>query len=366
MFALSFRRFFHRSSLAVISLVCGSSLRAEEEGKQPTSVAVQVTKVARTTLQARVTAYGTVETALPGMAGSSAGGARLAAASSGLVVAVKSVEGAHVEQGAVIVQLDANAADAAVRRAEAAFSVAEKASARQGQLQAAEGTSARAMQEAEEKLAIARAELATAKFQQTQLAIRSPLTGTLVSLRVKPGEWLDVGKEIGEVIDNDRLMITAQVPAAEASALHEGQASTVYARLGINERPVSQATVQYVAPQVTSGMNTVVVHLSLPKSSGLRSGQFVAVRVITEEKANRLAVPRESVYTNGDGESTLSVVEGDIAKQRTVQVGLRDGNLVEVSGEGLADGMTVVTLGSYALPKETKVRIISGTKEATK
>ena len=47
-----------------------------------------------------------------------------------------------------------------------------------------------------------------------------------------------------------------------------------------------------------------------------------------------------------------------------MKTGLRDGDLVEVEGDGVTEGATVVTLGSYALPKETKVRVMKGqTKE---
>ena len=115
----------------------------------------------------------------------------------------------------------------------------------------------------------------------------------------------------------------------------------------------------YVSPQVDAKTATVLVRVSVPPESGLRSGQFVHVRVITEERAGKLAVPREAVYTDHDGQSTLSIVEGDVAKQRTVKAGLRDGDLVEVEGDGVTEGATVVTLGSYALPKETKVRILN-------
>ena len=50
-----------------------------------------------------------------------------------------------------------------------------------------------------------------------------------------------------------------------------------------------------------------------------------------------------------------------------VQVGLRDGDLVEISGDGITEGATVVTVGSYGLPKETKIRLLApATKEAAK
>lgn len=340
--------------------------RAEEEKKPETNVTVQVAKVTRTTLRAYVTGYGLVESAPHGGPGQPAGGARLAASASGLVAAVSAIEGARVEKNSVLVQLDARAADAAVARAQSAVSTAEKAHARQTQLSAIAGTSERALLDAAERRAAARGELAAAQFQQSQLAIRAPVAGTLIRLTVKPGEWLDAGKEVAEVVDADRLVVALQVPATEAVALRAGQPASVFTRLGLAEQPLAQATVLFVSPQISAGTDSVVVRLALPKDSGARPGQFLAARIVTEERADRLAVPRESVYTDGDGASTLSIVEKDIARQKTVTVGLRDGNLVEVSGEGVTEGATVVTLGSYALPKETKVRVLAPAKEGAK
>jgi len=45
--------------------------------------------------------------------------------------------------------------------------------------------------------------------------------------------------------------------------------------------------------------------------------------------------------------------------QRPVKVGLRDGELVEIEGDSLREGMTVVTEGAYGLPKETRVRVLN-------
>jgi len=357
---------FRRLALVATFLAPLAVLRSEEEKKPETIVAVTVAKVVRTTLHSYVTAYGTVEASPATAANQPAGGARLAAAASGLIVGVSGFEGAQVAKDAVIVQLDSRAADAAVLRARVTITAAEKAHARQARLQAADGTSERALQEAEERLAAAQGELATARFQQSQLAIRAPLAGTLTRLNVKPGEWLDAGREVGEIVDASRLVVSATVPSAEAAALRTGQAASVFTRLGASEKPVAGATVQYVSPQVSAGADHVLVRLTLPPESGLRAGQFLAVRIVTEERPWRLAVPRESVYTDYDGQTTLSIVEGEIARQKVVKAGLRDGALVEVEGEGVTEGAIVVTLGSYALPKETRVRVLPVTKEAGK
>ena len=346
-------------ALTLASAALFTSLRAEEEKQPETNVAVQVAKVVRTTLRSYVTAYGTAEAAPAAGPNQPAGGARLAAATAGLVVTVSGVEGARVEKNAVIAQLDARAVDAAVARAQAAVTAAEKARSRQTQLQAADGTSERALQEAEERLAAARGELASARLLQSHHAIRAPLAGILARVLVKPGEWLDAGKEVAEIVDPARLVIDVQVPATEATAVQVGQPASVFARLGSEKTALAQATVQFISPRIVAGTDNVLVRLIPSPESGLRAGQFLVARIVTSERTNRLAVPRESVYTNHDGQSTLSLVEGDTARQRVVKIGLLDGPLVEVEGDGVAEGATVVTLGSYALPKETKVRVLN-------
>jgi len=119
---------------------------------------------------------------------------------------------------------------------------------------------------------------------------------------------------------------------------------------------VVSAKVIFVRPAVDPETGNVLVRLSLAAHSGLLPGQFVRVRVVVSEHEGVLAVPLESVFTDGEGRSTLSVVDGDSAHQHIVKIGIVDGNMVEVSGEGLTEGGTVVTTGSYALPEHTKIR----------
>jgi len=42
-----------------------------------------------------------------------------------------------------------------------------------------------------------------------------------------------------------------------------------------------------------------------------------------------------------------------------VKLGLREGDLVEVTGGGLRAGDRVVTVGSYGLPEKTKVKVVN-------
>jgi len=339
---------------------CGGG-PSEPEEKVTTEVAVQVGKVTRVTLRARVDAYGTVE-AEPAGGGKPAGAARLSAPAAGIVMAVPVKEGERVEAGSVVVKLDDRVALAQVEKARHAVQFAEQQMARQNKLKAVEGTSERQIQEAAQQLAAAQAELATAQAQLALVQLTTPLAGIVARINVQPGQTVEPNTIVAEVIDPARLVATVNLPAAEAALLKAGQSAELVAER--DAKVAAQGKVLYVSPQVDAKTATVLVRVSVPPDSGLRSGQFVHVRVITEERAGRLAVPREAVYTDHDGNGTLSTVEGDVAKQRAVKVGLRDGGLVEVEGDGVMEGATVVTLGSYALPKETKVRVVkTETKE---
>lgn len=344
---------------------CGSRSGADEEAKVPTEVTVEVGAVRRVTLHGSVTAYGMIE-AEPAGGGKPAGAARLSAPAPGIVMAVPVKEGEQVEAGAVIVKLDDRVALAQVEKARHAVQFAEQQMARQNQLKAVEGTSEKVIQEAAQQLAAARSELAAALAQLALAQLTTPLAGVVARVNVQPGQAVDLNTVVAEVVDPARLVATVNFPVAEAALLKAGQAVELQAERDTN--PLAQGKVLYVSPQVDPKTGTVMVRASVPPDAGLRAGQLVRVRIVTEDRAGQLAVPREAVYTDHEGQSTLSIVEGAVAKQKVVKVGLRDGNLVEVEGDGVTEGATVVTVGSYALPKETKIRVIAkdkgiGTKE---
>jgi len=353
---------------------------SEEEAKAATEVAVQVGKVTRVTLHARVDTYGTVE-AEPATADKPAASARIASPSAGIAMEASVSEGQQVKKGAVLFRLDTRAADAAVAKAQQTVErtrpAIEKAKQglkfaelnldRQQRLVKVEGTSQKLLQDAEAQVAAAKAELgvanaelaaanaevAAAETQRALLTVAAPFTGTLTRVQVKPGEAVELNTVLAELVDLDRLVVSANVPGAELAAVKTGHKAEI-----LSGDMKAAGSVVFISPEMDTKTGTALVRVSVPAAAGLRPGQFVRLRIVTEERAGKLAVPREAVYTDHDGQSTLSIVEGDVAKQVTVKAGLRDGDLLEVEGGGVSEGTTVVTLGSYALPKETKVRII--------
>ena len=246
-----------------------------------------------------------------------------------------------MEKGDVLFQLDSRAADVAV-----AF--AGRVLGRQKKLVQVDGTSQKALQEAEQQLD-------SARVQQALLRIQAPLAGTVTRVNVKPGEAVDLPTTLAEVVDLARLVVSASVPSAELAALKVGQPAEMIADK--SAAPII-GSLTYISAQVDAKSGTAPVRVALPANSSLRPGQFVTVRIVSAEHKDCLAVPVESVVKDEEGTTVIAVVQNDTAAWKPVKTGLRDGGLVEVEADGLQAQMTVVTEGAYGLPKETKVRVL--------
>jgi len=324
----------------------------EEEGEVETDVAVHVGTVGRATLHRTVTAYGMVEPE-PALDGQPAAGALITPFTDGVLASVEVVEGRHVNQGVVLFRLDSRMAEVALEGARQQAAFADSALQRQEELLPLDGTSRRAYLEARQQRDAARSELAAAETALAYLNITAPLSGTVLRVDARVGEHVDRGTELARVVDLDRLVVTAGVPAREIAGIAVGQRVLIAAG-----DSVAEGSLLVLGRDVDPSTGTYRVQASLPAGVGLLPGQFTDIRIVSEERADVLVVPEEAVVSRGEEGSWIAVVEGERAVRRQVQVGLSDGGRLEVSGEGLDEGTRIVTVEAYSLPEETRIHIV--------
>lgn len=322
----------------IYALVKSRSAKADSDDSDdtdnvPTVVTVQTGTLKRMTLHQYVTGYGTVSAA-PATASAPAADAPLAPPTAGVVTRVNVVEGQFVKKGAVLMELDSGTAT---------YDSAKAELDRQRELYAQHNASLKALQDAE--------------TQWSLLRVVSPLSGTVTRLNVKPGAAVDVGTVVAEVTDLDRLALSTAVPAAEAGALKAGEEVQV-----LTQPPVT-GTLSYVSAVVDASNGAVPAWVVLPRGCGLRPGEFVPLQIVTATHTNCLAAPEDSVVTDDDGHSVVAVVNGDLAAQTKVETGFREDGWVEVSGGGVKEGTTVVTVGAYGLPDQTKIQIANSPED---
>lgn len=299
--------------------------QVEPEATGETEVAVHVGKISLATLRHGVTAYGTVEPE-PGSADKAPASARIASPVAAIVSDVSCFEGQQVEKGQTLFTL--------------------------GNIRKPDGS-----------------------IEQTSLKITAPLSGTVTYVNVRPGEVTDPETltPLVEVVDLNRLIIAANVPSSQMPAVKLGQTVEIFPQQGVvhdtfgttetatpSPAPVAlEGTVTLIEDRVDPKTDMGPVDISVTAETRLRPGQFVRVRIITEERRDCLTVPSRSIVKNQSGEWVIYLVNGKQAVQQPVKVGFREGDIVEVHSLILQPGDKVVTTGAYGLPEKTKISVIS-------
>lgn len=323
-------------SLGTLELVRALSVPAaadtDEQGSAtPTVVRVEVGALKRMTLHRYVTGYGVVAPA-PATAGHPAAAASVAAPVSGVVTRVHVAAGQQVRRGQLLVELNSDS----MTEAYAAREVA-----RQRRLYAEHNTSLKALQSAEAQLAL--------------LRVTAPLSGTVVSVNVKAGEAVGTTSSVAEIMDLHRLVVRTDIPEDQAAELEVGQPVRVLGAAPLDSR------LSYVSPTVDPKDGAVMAWVALPAPSGLRVGQYVALRITTATREDQLVAPSASVVTDTSGHSSIWIVRGSEAVRTPVRTGLREGGWVAVTAPGLSVGEQVVTVGAYGLPARTRIEVESAT-----
>ena len=318
------------------SASAGGDPEDQPQENVPPLVSVQTGVLKRMTLHRYVSGYGTVEPAPATVDQASAGGT-LSSPSAGVVARVAVVAGQQVNEGDVLVELNSGTMT---------FNNARAAVERQKKLFADQNTSLKNLQDAESQIA--------------SLEIVSPVSGTVTRISARAGAAVDANTVVAEVMDLTRLVVSAQIPAADANDLRINQ------EVQISTNPSLTTSLSFVSPAVETGDGTVLTRALLPPNSALRPGQFVPLKIVTAVHTNCLVAPAESIVTTDDGKSVIALVKGDEATQVPVTTGLREDGWIEIEGSDLKEGDSVVTVGSYGLPEKTKIRTAnSAADEAT-
>jgi RND family efflux transporter MFP subunit len=317
--------------LAIVFLT--PQLRADDDAspadkeKVAALVTVQTGALKLATLHRYIRAFGMVAPS-PATTNAPSADAVVSAPMAGMITKLDIAEGQHVEKGERLLELNS---------ATITYQNAVQQLERQKTLYAQQNTSLKNLQDAETQLAL--------------LQAAAPMSGTVVHVNVRAGQAVDVTTVVAEIMDLDRLVVNAEVPAADAGDLKTGGAAEV-----LTDPPFA-AEIGYVSPLVNTNNDTILARLIVPTNSPCRPGQFVPLRIIAATHTNCLAAPVESVITDEDGKSSLARVKGDEADQVAVETGFREDGWVEIQGADLKAGDAIVTVGAYGLPDKTKIRV---------
>ncbi|MGY2052704.1 efflux RND transporter periplasmic adaptor subunit [Methylobacterium sp. JK268] len=177
-------------------------------------------------------------------------------------------------------------------------------------------------------------------------AIVAPLDGVVTTAGITLGEVVDTGRDAFTVADPSRVQVLASLYGSDMTAVKAGDAASVRAA---PSRPRLDGRVRSVNAAVDPASNTAPARIEIDNSAGLlRANMFVSVEIAADLDREGVTIPASAVQQTQDGLIAFVRTGEERFEKRTLTLGLQRPDWVEVV-EGVADGETVATDGSFGL-----------------
>jgi membrane fusion protein (multidrug efflux system) len=273
---------------------------------------------------------------------------------SGRVVRIAFDEGAAVAQGDLLVKIDDAELQAQLRRAEVERDLARTQSDRAERLFGQDTISREEMEEAKADLEVrlAEIELLRARIEQTEL--RAPFDGIVGLRSVSVGSYLTPSIPIATLQSLNPMKIDFAAPEKYAGRVRVGATVDVTVAGSADH---FEGRIYAVEPRVDAETRTLQVRARTPNpGQRLLPGAFAQVRVVLGSADDALLVPSIALVP-GQAETRVFVVEEGVARPRTVVVGARTENRVEIA-DGLHPGDLVITSGIEQVKPGSAVEVL--------
>lgn len=206
------------------------------------------------------------------------------------------------------------------------------------------------------ELLVAKAQRDQIKVQISQTEIRAPCAGLISKRMAKLGSVVSANSELFRLVANGLVELDAQVAELDLPAIQAGQ--RVLVKTSSKSSDFVEGTVRSIAPTVDPMSRLGTVHVSLPKESSIKPGQFVRGEIkVGKYVAN--VIPDAAILYRDTSPYVYVVGENLSVRQRAIEIGQRQHSFAEVK-KGLTLGEQVVLQGSGFLKPGDRIRVAEG------
>lgn len=289
----------------------------------------------------------------------------------GKIIERKVEVGSFVKKGQVLARLDAadvnlstEAASADVQAAEASHALAKAEVERQRTLFNKKFISASAldMREAELKTSAARlaqvkAQAAVSGNQSRYTALIADRDGVVTQIHAEPGQVVEAGAIIAQIIDTKQIEVLVAVPESRMSKLKVG--NNVDIRLWADREKTYAGVVREISPAANSATRAFDVRVAVTDvDEAVKLGMTAGVS-FTETAADEIIVP-STALTQINGKNSVWVIENQsdissVANPREVTTGPYTETGVVIKS-GLQANEMVAIAGVHTLIKGQRVK----------
>lgn len=349
--------------LLILPLLLSGCGKKESGPSTPPPVPVEVATVEARSIPVEMLTIGTVEPMAT---------VQLKSKVSGEILKVLFADGAQVEAGEVLFQIDPRPFDAALKRAAANLAITQSTLSNANEQaeryttlikrgvaskeQFSQYLSTAESQKAE--LEARQADVDQAKLSLDWTQVQAPISGRAGAALLKAGNIVLANTEVLTVINQMQpIYVAFSLPESSLATIRQWMSKekpVVTARHPDTGEVLSTGELTFIdnAVNTTSGMIAMKAVFK-NENQRLWPGQFVDVTVTLGHEDNSLVIPSVAIMEGQQGPQVF-IVEGETASLRPVKTYRTSGDMTLIS-EGVAEGETVITVGQLRVANGAKV-----------
>ncbi len=181
----------------------------------------------------------------------------------------------------------------------------------------------------------------------------SPINGYVSERTADLGEYVSPTAKVATVVRINPLRVRIDIPEQAIPAVAVGQSVSVTTSAWPDRN--FSGRIARISPNVTPTSRTLTVEAEIENSSGvLKPGQFATIRILQERSEPALLVPLRAVRQDA-GVNRVFVIKDGYARERVVQLGQTESDLIEIKA-GVAADEVVATSNLELLSEGLAVR----------
>lgn len=263
----------------------------------------------------------------------------------GRVGEIRFREGEAVVKGAELIVLDRTEWRARVAESQAQLELAKLSFDRSQELLKKNLISQQLYDEAAAKFNVAQAQHLVNQERMNKASLRAPFAGVMGLRKVSPGDYVQPGQDLVEIVDHHTLKLDFQVPEIYLAQMRPGLPLTLLTDAYPGK--TFQGEVYAVAPDVKVSSRSIAVRGTVKNPDKLlRAGLFAYVTIQLSSR-EALLIPEQALWPMGNQQQVYKIADGK-AQLTPVKIGQRLHGTVEIV-DGLAEGDQIVTAGQMKI-----------------
>ena len=296
---------------------------------------------------------------------------KIASESSGIAKNINFEVGQKVKKGEVLVQIDSDILDAQIKASKSAVNMytvqlknAKKNFERFSALLEKKSIAQKIYDDskleydvANENLISANAKLNELIIQKSKKQIKAPFSGVIVEKNINTNEWLNQGSQVATIVNTQDLEIIFNLPISFINGLKEGD---IY-DIDISEQTI-KAKLYAAIPSGDKLTRTFPVRFKADiKDMFVFDGASAKINFAKETKSEALVINRDAVIKRFNMDVIFAVVENK-AVMIPVVVTTYSGMDAAITGQGLVDGMQIITKGNERVFPDMDVKVLNNSE----